>query len=92
MLQRRNENSLPLPAVLDSQDLFAGLLKTGRCLELAWLPGEVVIGNTNLSSFHFTFSSSVPLPKPEAGQKKKRNQKRKRQRKGKREKKADSGG
>lgn len=36
------------------------------------MPGEVVIGNTNLSTFHCTFSSTVPLPMPEASQKKKK--------------------
>lgn len=43
---------------------------------LACSPGEVVIGNTNLSTFHFIFSSIVPLPKPEASQKNKRDRKR----------------
>lgn len=47
-------------------------LNSGRCFVLARSPGEVVIGNTNLSTFHFTVSSSVPLPKPGASQKIKR--------------------
>ena len=52
---------------------------------LTCLPGEVVIGNTNLSTFHCTFSSSVPLPKPEASQKKKRESKRDEDREGARQ-------
>lgn len=43
------------------------------------MPGEVVIGNTNLSTFHFTVISSVPLPKPEASQKKRKRESKKRQ-------------
>ena len=35
----------------------------------ACLPGDEVIGNTNLSTFHFTFSSSEPLPMPKGRQK-----------------------
>jgi len=70
----RQQDSLPPSAVWDSHDLFAGSLWT---VGDAWCsPGEVVIGNTNLSTFHFTFTSSAPLPKPEAGQKKKKDRKR----------------